>query len=288
MATLDLPASVAREAADFVLHPSVTDGLFQAAAMLVCDPSAPPSAPILPFALEALRVHGACVGPMQAWVRFADGQALRRTRAIDIDLFDAEGHVCVEIRGYLPRHSGAARSEALLANRVWTPRDAHATTPCRDRRRVLVWALPDIASERIAEDCVAIAPRDDDDLAGRYATCARAAFEALQSLLAERSTLGGLLQVVVPDSEADALCIGIAGLLTVLVAGDRSGAWGFLVPSVYLPVHLIIGIGRAVMNGAPMRTDPPPTAMILPLMMIVAAAVGAAIAAALVQRQASR
>ncbi|MFN8592984.1 MAG: hypothetical protein U0031_16125 [Thermomicrobiales bacterium] len=88
--------------------------------------------------------------------------------------------------------------------------------------------------------------------------------------------------------EAAIISFGIAGLLTVLVAGDRSGAWGFLVPSVYLPVHLIIGIGRAVMNGAPMRTDPPPTAMILPLMMIVAAAVGAAIAAALVQRQASR
>ncbi len=218
LAELDLPASVARDAADFVLHPGVTDGLFQAAAMLVCDPKAPPAAPILPFALRSLRVHGACAGPMRAWVRYAAAEAGARARQIDIDLFDAAGRACVEIRGYLPRHSHAAQSEAWLATRVWTPRTPEPTATPVDRRRVLLWALPQIEPAQIESalvggDCIAIACEAGDDLARRYAACARAAFEALKSLIAERPTHGGLLQIVVPDTDADAVCIGLAGLL---------------------------------------------------------------------------
>ncbi|MBW8851154.1 MAG: SDR family NAD(P)-dependent oxidoreductase [Xanthomonadales bacterium] len=228
LAELDLPASVARDAADFVLHPSVTDGLFQAAAMLVCDPKAPPAAPILPFALRSLRVHGACAGPMQAWVRYASAEAGARARQIDIDLFDVTGRACVEIRGYLPRHSHAAPSEAWLATRVWTPRMPEPTATPVDRHRVLLWALPQIEPAGIESaliesalvepallggDCIAIACEAGDDLARRYAACARAAFEALKSLIAERPAHGGLLQIVVPDTDADAVCIGLSGLL---------------------------------------------------------------------------
>jgi hypothetical protein len=76
----------------------------------------------------------------------------------------------------------------------------------------------------------------------------------------------------------------VAGAVVGLIAGDRIGAWALLVPAIYLPVHLLIGIGRAVMRGGAVRTEPPPTSAILPLVMILAAALGGALVAAYVRR----
>lgn len=94
--------------------------------------------------------------------------------------------------------------------------------------------------------------------------------------------LGGVIR---PSTiELAVACFAIAAAIVVISAGDRSGAWGFLVPAIYLPVHLIIGIGRAMLRESGVRTDPPPTDAILPLCMILAAAVGAGIAASFVRR----
>lgn len=90
--------------------------------------------------------------------------------------------------------------------------------------------------------------------------------------------LGGLVR---PGTVAEAVvAFAIAGAAAVVVAGDKTGAWAFLVPAIYLPVHLIIGIGRAMVRESGVRTDPPPTAAILPLVMILAAGVAGAIVAA--------
>lgn len=76
----------------------------------------------------------------------------------------------------------------------------------------------------------------------------------------------------------------LAGAAVVLVAKDRVGAWALLVPAIYLPVHLLIGIGRAILRNGGVRTDPPPTAAIVPLAMLLAAVVAGAGAAALFRR----
>jgi len=87
---------------------------------------------------------------------------------------------------------------------------------------------------------------------------------------------GGLIEVI--------LWFALAGAVVVFAAGDRAGAWALLVPAIYLPVHLLIGIGRAILRNGGMRTDPPPTAAIVPLAMLLAAAAAGALAAAVVRR----
>jgi hypothetical protein len=72
--------------------------------------------------------------------------------------------------------------------------------------------------------------------------------------------------------------------VVIFAAGDRTGAWALLVPAIYLPVHLLIGIGRAILRHGGVRTDPPPTAAIVPLAMLLAAAAAGALAATLVRR----
>jgi hypothetical protein len=80
------------------------------------------------------------------------------------------------------------------------------------------------------------------------------------------------------------VAFAVAGAVVVLAAGDRSGLWALLVPTIYLPVHLLIGIGRALSQGGAMRADPPPTAAVVPLTMLLAAAAGGAIVASMVRR----
>lgn len=87
---------------------------------------------------------------------------------------------------------------------------------------------------------------------------------------------GSLLEAVVG--------FAIAGAIVVLVAGDRSGGWALLAPAIYLPVHLVIGVGRALLRGGGVRTDPPPTAAIVPLAMLLAAAVAGALVASAIRR----
>src|SRR5215212_7719950 len=86
----------------------------------------------------------------------------------------------------------------------------------------------------------------------------------------------GLIEVV--------LWFALAGAVVVFAAGDRAGAWALLVPAIYLPVHLLIGIGRAILRNGGMRTDPPPTAAIVPLAMLLAAVAAGTMAATLVRR----
>src|SRR5688500_16726693 len=74
----------------------------------------------------------------------------------------------------------------------------------------------------------------------------------------------GLIEVIV--------WFALAGAVVVFAAADRTGAWALLVPAIYLPVHLLIGIGRAIVRNGGVRTDPPPTAAIVPLAMLLAAA----------------
>lgn len=97
---------------------------------------------------------------------------------------------------------------------------------------------------------------------------------------------GVLLGAVIrPGSPSEAVVwFFIAGALVVLAARDRSGGWALLAPAIYLPVHLVVGIGRAIVRNGGIRTDPPPTAAILPLVMVLAAALAGALAAIYVRR----
>ena len=64
-----------------------------------------------------------------------------------------------------------------------------------------------------------------------------------------------------------------------------------LLPALWLPTHLLVAITKAGIRElagreASLRTDPPPTAALVPLAMVVAALVGGAAGIALVERRA--
>jgi hypothetical protein len=92
---------------------------------------------------------------------------------------------------------------------------------------------------------------------------------------------GGLLGAIIrPSTFAVAItAFAIAGATIVLLGGDHTGGWALMAPAIYLPMHLVIGIGRAMVRGSEMRVAPPPTAALLPFSMVVAALVAGVLAA---------
>jgi len=131
LARLQLPevAGVAGVAGGgFALHPVLLDGAFQACMGLFLE-GAEEGQAALPFVLETLNfLHPT---PARLWVhgRLAAGEGA--VRRIDLDLADASGRVCVQVRGFSVRlqRSGAERGgKAPAGSRETAPsaRDAGA------------------------------------------------------------------------------------------------------------------------------------------------------------------
>lgn len=93
-------------------------------------------------------------------------------------------------------------------------------------------------------------------------------------------TLGAtiVLAVAVRPTDLVAAVVGfsVAGALVAVVARERPQPWVLLVPALWLPVHVLTRVGARVLRdgAAAVRTDPPPTAALVPLAMVVAAAIG--------------
>jgi acyl carrier protein len=88
---------VAESQDDYVLHPCLMDSVVQSSVCLLTDfnvsrLTSPPS-----FALDLLSIASACTKDMYAWIRFA--QHSGNTNALDIDLCDERGNVCVQMKG---------------------------------------------------------------------------------------------------------------------------------------------------------------------------------------------
>lgn len=82
-----------------------------------------------------------------------------------------------------------------------------------------------------------------------------------------------------------------AGFLLAAVAPRSKLLWAALVPAWYLPAHIGTAIIKSAVssmlgNEASLRTDPPPTAAIVPLLMVVFALAGGALARTWLDRRA--
>ncbi len=130
LARLSLSTSVQDTQSDYVLHPCLMDSALQSSIGLMlkngkllesCETLLKP---LLPFALESLRIVSSCTSKMYAWVRYSgEGALSAKVQRIDIDLCDEQGNVCVKMRGFSLRTlEGGLR---ILKQRplVDTPRD---------------------------------------------------------------------------------------------------------------------------------------------------------------------
>ncbi|HET8890470.1 MAG TPA: beta-ketoacyl synthase N-terminal-like domain-containing protein [Candidatus Angelobacter sp.] len=112
LAQLHLPAILEASQHEYVLHPSLVDSALQASIGLIVDVNHVPSKPIVPFALESLRIMSPCTREMAAWVRYSPGSKPGdKTVKLDIDLCDQQGNVCIQMHGFVSRElAGGTKS----------------------------------------------------------------------------------------------------------------------------------------------------------------------------------
>ena len=210
LAELRLPDAASGDAAEYTLHPSLMDGALQAAVGLL-DASSP-GEPRLPFALETLRVLAPCTAQMLAWVRVAPkGDAGDGVVKLDLDLCDAGGNVCVQMRGLSTRPLAMKEIGTLAATPYWQSREL----PAADRGRawaehhVILCELPDAGF-----DSSLVLPARQGSIAQRYEEHALACFERIQSILGRKPAETVLVQVAVPDHDEQGMLAGLSALLS--------------------------------------------------------------------------
>ncbi|MDQ1829159.1 SDR family NAD(P)-dependent oxidoreductase [Massilia scottii] len=209
LARLNLPASAQAGGAAYVLHPSLMDGALQAATVLMFDPANPPRAPIVPFAIDSVQLLAPCTSEMLVWARHADDD---KAASFDIDMLDADGKLCVRIRGFSPRPLGREVLGSLLATREWQQNDVTQGQAALAEQHVLVCGLPQIDADKVARDCLLLPLESDKDVAARYADLALVCFDKLQSLVNSKPQGKTVLQLVLPNTEENAVYAGLAGM----------------------------------------------------------------------------
>lgn len=108
------------------------------------------------------------------------------------------------------------------------------------------------------------------------------------------AALTAAVAFVVKPSDIVLATVGFvpAGLAAAMIVGREPVFWAKMIPALYLPLHigtavLKAAIRNAMGNEASIRTEPPPTAAIVPAVMLVAAIAGGFIARALLGRRRS-
>ncbi len=114
---------------------------------------------------------------------------------------------------------------------------------------------------------------------GAGALLVRAVRRSERPIVGSVAVLGATLTLVLVARpfavEQAARGFAAAGLVVTILVRPSGTTWAFLVPAAWLPVHLVVAIGRSLIEGGTrIRTDPPPTAAIVPLIMVLAAWAG--------------
>ncbi len=97
--------------------------------------------------------------------------------------------------------------------------------------------------------------------------------------------------VVTPSDFVPAMIgFGLAGSAVAIVARDHAVLWSKLVVGLYLPFHIGTAVARAIYRNttggeATLRTDPPPTAALVPIVMLGTAVACATAAKAYLDRR---
>jgi acyl transferase domain-containing protein/acyl carrier protein len=247
---LRLPGTVKETLGDYVLHPSLMDGVLQAAVGLI-GVGSKSTKPRLPVALDLLRIVSPCTPEMIAWVRYAPGSQVRdEVVKLDIDLCDERGEVCIELRGLSSRAlskeigraaAGGQVMGSLLVTPVWQASgveiSAEASQVEYSEHYVVLCELSKVKVDQLESwlpqtHCLSLRAGERENIAQRYSEYALACFERIQSILQGQPQGKVLVQIVVADQQEQALFAGLSGLLkTAALENPRLMGQLILIPA---------------------------------------------------------
>ena len=231
LAKLAVPISVSDTKDHFTLHPSLLDSALQASIGIGIGEETVNGSlrPSLPFALEHIKIMARCPKSMWAWVRVArnfgsDGSMTGNVRKLDIDLYDEDGKVCVEMQGFSSRILEGEISEApeamgtLMYTPAWKEKfvDPDQQFGEYTKHRVFLCGLTQISQQlqdKVSHIFFTDLESDQNLLEDCFKAYSLQLFEAIQKVLQENPTGDVFIQVLVPNQGPKQVFSGLSGLL---------------------------------------------------------------------------
>jgi len=215
----------------FVLHPSVMDSALQASIglmMLAEDDQGKTSfKPMLPFALQELKIISKCTSNMWALIEVADRHKARdKVQTIDITLCDEQGYVCASMKGFSSRvlagAVGRARTSPTAKTLILAPDWQTQTVQDKinytyTQHVILLCEVNTISKEDIESSlrgvhCLTLIA-EHEQIDKRFQTYAEQAFVEIKTILQSKPKGNVLFQIVTSGLGEQALFAGLAGLL---------------------------------------------------------------------------
>ncbi|TQJ03210.1 SDR family NAD(P)-dependent oxidoreductase [Amycolatopsis cihanbeyliensis] len=202
LARLEVPASVELPAETFTLHPSLLDGMLQAALWTAADPAGD-GMRRLPFALTALEIVRPL--PRRAWVHAVPSEVDTGARAgkahgHELTLLDDDGRVLLRMRGLMTRAvhgehalnpgSGAANPRTVAFGQVWHPAPLPERAEGTRDTVVLLGTDPRLAAELDPAELYTVRPAATASGSGRDRRLRPDAEEDWRELFAELHAAG--------------------------------------------------------------------------------------------------
>ncbi len=113
--TLDVFADSDAELTTYRLHPGILESVFQGAAALLSDVCRDTRIRPIPISAESIVIAGHCASPMYAWIRIAHDDK-HTVPAVNVDVFDVNGKVCITIGSLRFTQVGFASDEQSFAS----------------------------------------------------------------------------------------------------------------------------------------------------------------------------
>jgi polyketide synthase PksN len=228
LAWLKVPEGVSGTLGEYVLHPSVLDGALQSALGLLEGEEEVGLR--VPYALERLSVWGSCAGEMWSWVRYVGGgDGSGKVVKVDIDVCDASGRVCAELRGLSTREvkrvegrASSKESGRVMAVPVWRSKGVGAGVVEEGRvygeRQLVLCELPWLSGAGVESlgrraQVTVLSGGEGENVAARYSEHALSCFELLKGVLERKRRGKALVQVVVGSEGVGVVYGGLWGLL---------------------------------------------------------------------------
>lgn len=233
LSTLTLPSNLESDWEKYTLHPSLMDSALQSAIGLFGELSEIDLQPMLPFALNSLRIIAPFSKEMFAWVRTSsDSQVKDKLKKLDLDLYDVEGNLCVQMKGYSARivtndketkpiNNNDQHYGTLLTTPAWHQTEILKSTEKRFEfleHHILLCEISIVDAvvlESLLPDskCYQLQGIKRANAAEQFHSYAVACFEKLQTIIKSKPQGKVFVQIVVSDSHKRSMLIGLSGLL---------------------------------------------------------------------------
>ncbi|ODP28425.1 Polyketide synthase [Paenibacillus nuruki] len=228
LAPLNIPKMLEASLSSYVLHPSMMDGALQASIGLIVGShhSADRSnAPLLPFALEQIRIFSACSASMWSYIRYSEGSdPMDKVQKLDIDICHENGEVCASLKGFTSKRLESLQAplypkETIMLVPEWLEQDTVTVPEISFHQHIIMVCSPAThIAEQIRRElpdalCIQLGCDGNQPLEQRFGTAALEAFTQVQRLLQSKPEGSILVQLVVVHDQDYQLYTALSGML---------------------------------------------------------------------------